>query len=192
MGGHRALGMKEGWCGGVNGSAFVRGAACVAHSPNCIQDLTKQPSMPQLLTPTPPAFQGVHEPWLNTTRRIVTGSLHSPPSITPPPTPTHPPYPHPHPKGAHEPWLVTKRRIMTDSVRTAADGPLFKGDQREAAVARLERLLLAYALHDAGTGYCQGMADLAAPFVHLYATDAEVGVQFFLGSTTILYAVFRR
>lgn len=64
---------------------------------------------------------------------------------------------------------------MNDSVRTAADGPLFRGEQRGAAVARLEGLLLAYALHDPGTGYCQGMADLAAPFVHLYGGDAEVG-----------------
>jgi hypothetical protein len=78
------------------------------------------------------------------------------------------------PQGAHEPWLVTKRRVMTDSVRTAGDGPLFQGEQRCGAVARLERLLLAYALADAGTGYCQGMADLAAPFVHLYPSDAEV------------------
>lgn len=78
-------------------------------------------------------------------------------------------------QGAHEPWALTKRRIFTDSTRTASDGPLFRGEGRPAAVARLERLLMAYALADAGTGYCQGMADLAAPVVHLYDTDAEVG-----------------
>ncbi len=33
---------------------------------------------------------------------------------------------------------------------------------------------MAYALVDPTTGYCQGMADLAAPFVHLYTTDHEV------------------
>jgi hypothetical protein len=79
------------------------------------------------------------------------------------------------PQGAHEPWAMTQRRVAIDAVRTASDGPLFSGPWRDAAVARLERLLLAYSLADPATGYCQGMADLAAPFVHLYAGDAEVG-----------------
>jgi hypothetical protein len=83
----------------------------------------------------------------------------------------------PSPQGGNEPWALTQRRIRIDAVRTASDGPLFRGAQREGAVARLKQLLTAYSLHDAGTGYCQGMADLAAPFVHLYDGDAEVSGQ---------------
>ncbi|GBF90600.1 hypothetical protein Rsub_03172 [Raphidocelis subcapitata] len=76
-------------------------------------------------------------------------------------------------RGAQEPWRATTRRISADATRTASDGPLFRGAARDGAVGRLELLLRAYALHDPGTGYCQGMADLAAPFVHLYASNAE-------------------
>lgn len=78
-------------------------------------------------------------------------------------------------QGAAEEWDVTVRRILLDSVRTTRDGPLFQGDARHKSVHRVERLLMSYALSHPKVGYCQGMADLAAPFVHLYNTDHEVG-----------------
>lgn len=38
-------------------------------------------------------------------------------------------------------------------------------------IRRLTRLLSAYALHDPDTGYCQGMSDLAMPFLYIYPDD---------------------
>lgn len=76
--------------------------------------------------------------------------------------------------GAVEEWEVTQKRILTDSTRTGRDGPLFQGEQRERTVKRLERVLLVYALVDPVVGYCQGMADLAAPVLHLYKKDYKV------------------
>lgn len=74
-------------------------------------------------------------------------------------------------KGGLEEWNYTMRRILTDSVRSGRDGPLFKGDLRERTTRRLEGLLLAYALADPAIGYCQGMADIAVIFLHLYSKD---------------------
>ncbi|EIE22335.1 RabGAP/TBC [Coccomyxa subellipsoidea C-169] len=39
------------------------------------------------------------------------------------------------------------------------------------AAARLIHLLSAYAVHDPETGYCQGMSDLAAPFLTIFEDD---------------------
>eukprot|EP00241_Pyramimonas_parkeae_P001844 CAMPEP_0114231776 /NCGR_PEP_ID=MMETSP0058-20121206/4239_1 /TAXON_ID=36894 /ORGANISM="Pyramimonas parkeae, CCMP726" /LENGTH=429 /DNA_ID=CAMNT_0001343177 /DNA_START=217 /DNA_END=1503 /DNA_ORIENTATION=- len=39
--------------------------------------------------------------------------------------------------------------------------------------ARVEELLELWALHDAEVGYCQGMNDLASPFVHYFQDDSE-------------------
>jgi hypothetical protein len=61
--------------------------------------------------------------------------------------------------------------------RSAAAGAAIAGAAHapppaRRAMLRLANLLSAYAVHDPGTGYCQGMSDLAAPFVQLLGDDA--------------------
>ena len=70
-------------------------------------------------------------------------------------------------QGATEEWQSTVRRIGTDSDRlTTQPAFLATGSQsRAVCIARLKRVLAAYALADPVTGYCQGMSDLAAPFL---------------------------
>ena len=44
---------------------------------------------------------------------------------------------------------------------------------RELFQARLGELLELFAIHDSDIGYCQGINELAAPFVHYFPDDAE-------------------
>ena len=50
--------------------------------------------------------------------------------------------------------------------------------QRTESIARLKRVLSAFALTDPLVGYCQGMTDLAAPLLEVFDTDEEVFVCF--------------
>ena len=55
--------------------------------------------------------------------------------------------------------------------RTVAECEYFNAFQACQA-ARLGQLLLAYAIHDPECNYCQGMSDIALPFVLLFADDS--------------------
>ncbi|KAK9915184.1 hypothetical protein WJX75_005786 [Coccomyxa subellipsoidea] len=63
------------------------------------------------------------------------------------------------------PWLgrVAEETLMNATHLSPAS--------RKAA-ARLIHLLSAYAVHDPETGYCQGMSDLAAPFLTIFEDDS--------------------
>ncbi|BDA43320.1 GTPase-activating protein GYP7 [Coccomyxa sp. Obi] len=63
------------------------------------------------------------------------------------------------------PWLG---RVAEETLANATHLSLAS---RKAA-ARLIQLLSAYAVHDPETGYCQGMSDLAAPFLRIFEDDA--------------------
>lgn len=52
------------------------------------------------------------------------------------------------------------------------------GKSQAGAQARLERLLLVKAAANPHTGYVQGMADLAIPFLYVFPKDAEAYAMF--------------
>lgn len=66
----------------------------------------------------------------------------------------------------------TKGLWVSSTTRDALDHTQFITEQKRQA-ARLVSLLTAYALHDPEVGYCQGMSDLAVPFILLFPDDAE-------------------
>ncbi|EFJ47555.1 hypothetical protein VOLCADRAFT_91998, partial [Volvox carteri f. nagariensis] len=77
-------------------------------------------------------------------------------------------------QGCTESWEETVGRISRDAERISNEADTLRGDQRADGIARLRRMLIAYALHDGEVGYCQGMADLAVPFLELYRADDEM------------------
>ncbi|GIL76343.1 hypothetical protein Vretifemale_5962 [Volvox reticuliferus] len=82
-------------------------------------------------------------------------------------------------KGGTESWQETASRIARDAERIRDETDTLRGDQRADGIARVKRVLIAYALHDCAVGYCQGMADLAVPFLELYPTDDEMAFTVF-------------
>ncbi|GIL45045.1 hypothetical protein Vafri_2002 [Volvox africanus] len=82
-------------------------------------------------------------------------------------------------KGGTESWQETASRIERDAERIRDETDMLRGDRRADGIARVKRVLIAYALHDCNVGYCQGMADLAVPFLELYPTDDEMAFTVF-------------
>ncbi|PNW70328.1 hypothetical protein CHLRE_17g715400v5 [Chlamydomonas reinhardtii] len=80
--------------------------------------------------------------------------------------------------GGTEPWEHTARRIAMDAERISHEGQVLRDASRPAGIKRLRRILTAYALMDCEVGYCQGMTDLLAPFLEVYADDQEAFTAF--------------
>uniref|UniRef100_A0A7S0R2B9 Rab-GAP TBC domain-containing protein n=1 Tax=Pyramimonas obovata TaxID=1411642 RepID=A0A7S0R2B9_9CHLO len=74
-------------------------------------------------------------------------------------------------QGGTETWFLTHKRILSDTFRTEPTSSFYNTECREARLAILERILVAYALTDPPTGYCQGMADLASAFLQVVWRD---------------------
>jgi hypothetical protein len=72
--------------------------------------------------------------------------------------------------GADDAFAEACRVIAADVPRT----PLAYSEPRSDAEARLTRLLRAYAAHDRGVGYCQGLSEVCAVFVAVFGgADAD-------------------
>jgi hypothetical protein len=69
---------------------------------------------------------------------------------------------------ADDEYTEACRVIAADVPRT----PLRQGEPRSVAEARLTRLLRAYAAHDRGVGYCQGLSEVCAVFVDVFCGAA--------------------
>ncbi|VVB06266.1 unnamed protein product [Arabis nemorensis] len=67
-------------------------------------------------------------------------------------------------------WLWTLHRIVVDVVRTDSHLEFYE-DPRN--LGRMSDILAVYAWVDPATGYCQGMSDLASPFVVLFEDNAD-------------------
>ncbi|KAK9829211.1 hypothetical protein WJX72_004520 [[Myrmecia] bisecta] len=70
--------------------------------------------------------------------------------------------------GSHWSSVPWTSRVAEETLAGATH--LTAASKRQAA--RLINLLLAYATHDPETGYCQGMSDLAAPFLSVFDDDS--------------------
>lgn len=73
-------------------------------------------------------------------------------------------------QGACETWESTTRRICTDAERLSTQPTFLQAhtDSRRMSIARVRRILAAYALSDPEIGYCQGMSDLATPLLEVF------------------------
>ncbi|GLI64858.1 hypothetical protein VaNZ11_008243 [Volvox africanus] len=77
-------------------------------------------------------------------------------------------------QGDTESWQETASHIARGAVRIRDKTNMLRGDRRADGIASVKHVLIAYALHDCNVGCCQGMADLAVPFLELYPTDDDM------------------